>query len=433
MSMVQRLLTRRMAFAATSVLLGATLVSAGTFAKPALRGAVKQAASRSIFERRILPILQAKNPSSCSECHLSGVDLKQYIGPSEAITFASLRDQGLIDSHNPDNSRILRFIRMSRPTTSLVTQKVRAEEYKAFRDWIAAAVTEPTITNVPSLAAPRRTGPSLPVAVIRHARIDSVVASFERNIWSQEGRCMGCHRAGTPTNDEYVKKYGSRVAWFVTNSPEQTMARLVSQGDVNVSRPEESLLLLKPMNKVSHGGGLKMLYGDTGYKMFRAWLDDYAASVHGSYRSASDLPAVTKETLVNAHCALCMWGAPSEWWGQLMRADVYAWNTQDNAWAGIPIATGERRVEKDIGGRAGATNLFMFYIVPTVAAGDGSDERGPLASGRYLLKYYCDTAGTLNLDYTVPTNAEAFDQGKQEVDITWNNWNKPIQIDMAVR
>ncbi|MFP6678390.1 MAG: hypothetical protein VB878_25100 [Pirellulaceae bacterium] len=35
-----------------------------------------------LFAKRILPIFQAKNPSSCTECHLSGVDLKDYIQTS---------------------------------------------------------------------------------------------------------------------------------------------------------------------------------------------------------------------------------------------------------------------------------------------------------------------------------------------------------------
>ena len=49
--------------------------------------------SRAVFERRILPLLTAKNPSTCAECHLSGVDLKDYIRPTESETFAGLREQ----------------------------------------------------------------------------------------------------------------------------------------------------------------------------------------------------------------------------------------------------------------------------------------------------------------------------------------------------
>src|SRR5688572_3012622 len=67
---------------------------------------------REIFERRIVPIFKSPNPSSCTECHLSGVDLKNYILPSHEQTFVSLRDQGLIDFENPADSKILRLIAM---------------------------------------------------------------------------------------------------------------------------------------------------------------------------------------------------------------------------------------------------------------------------------------------------------------------------------
>ncbi len=43
-----------------------------------------------IFENRIMPIFKSPNPSSCVQCHLSAVDLKDYILPSSDATFASL-------------------------------------------------------------------------------------------------------------------------------------------------------------------------------------------------------------------------------------------------------------------------------------------------------------------------------------------------------
>ena len=59
-----------------------------------------------------MPIFRSPNPSSCTECHLAGVDLKNYILPSHKRTFVSLRDQGLIDLENPGDSKILRLIAM---------------------------------------------------------------------------------------------------------------------------------------------------------------------------------------------------------------------------------------------------------------------------------------------------------------------------------
>src|SRR4051812_21266404 len=68
--------------------------------------------AKEVFEKRLLPIFKSPNPSSCAQCHLAGVDLKNYLLPSHEDTFASLRDQGLIDLDRPEKSKILALIRM---------------------------------------------------------------------------------------------------------------------------------------------------------------------------------------------------------------------------------------------------------------------------------------------------------------------------------
>lgn len=419
---------------ATTLLAATLAVAAGLpgAAPPRTPGAAAESAtaSRAVFERRILPLLRANNPSTCSECHLSGVDLKDYIRPLEAQTFAALRDRGMLNVRRPDESRLLKFIRMSRPKTPLVTQKVRAAEYAAFHDWIVAAVKDPKLANAP--AATGRVGPAVPDSVIRHTRIDSVVASFTRNVWSQQGRCMNCHEAGAPDNDEKVKEFGARVAWFKPDSPEGTMRTLVAQGDVDVDHPDQSLILLKPLSKVPHGGGVKMLYGDAGYKMFRAWAEDYAAGVKGQYRKAADLPPAPKEALVDMKCVLAVTGGPSDWKDKSLRVDVYPWDTAKGAWAERPAATGERGMFAAGSGRPTATNLILFLIVPTGGVPGEKDRLlSGLGQGRYLLKYYCDTTGKLDKDYTLPTDSSLFYQGRQEVAAAWNSgagWGAPVPV-----
>ena len=44
-----------------------------------------------VFDKRILPIFRSPNPSSCVQCHLAGVDLKDYILPDAEKTYRSLR------------------------------------------------------------------------------------------------------------------------------------------------------------------------------------------------------------------------------------------------------------------------------------------------------------------------------------------------------
>lgn len=351
------------------------------------------------------------------------MDLKDYVRPTEAETFASLRDQGLIDLKAPDRSHILKLIRMSRPKTPLLTKQARDVEYAAFRDWIASASRNHRLIALP--AATKRARPQAPDAVIRHTRIDSVVASFERNIWSQEARCMGCHR---PNNTENIKKHGPRVAWFVPDSPEATMQRLIAQGDVNVEKPEASLLLLKPLNKVAHGGGVKMLYGDAGYKMFRAWVEDYARSVRGTYKAVTELPPPPSEVLVDLRSIMAVTNGPATWKDRLLRVDAYAWDSAQKAWSPRPVATGERQMFAEQEQQPTGTNLIMFAVLLAKQAPKGS-EAARLPSGRYLLKFYCDVAGKLNNNYTLPTNSSEFYQGQQEIEASWGGgWESPVKV-----
>src|SRR5437762_5394011 len=94
-----------------------------------------------VFEKRILPIFKSSNPSSCTQCHLANVDLKNYILPSHEKTFVSLRDQGLIDLDKPEKSKILELINMreeARAGAALIHEKMRKVEHEAFAEWIKA-------------------------------------------------------------------------------------------------------------------------------------------------------------------------------------------------------------------------------------------------------------------------------------------------------
>src|SRR2546422_7031639 len=144
--------------------------------------------SKEVFERRILPIFKSPNPSSCTECHLAGVDLKNYILPSHEKTFLSLRDQGLIDLDNPAGSKILRLIAMGGGTNqgaALISARVRDAEYSAFAEWIKVTSNDPKLRNAPKLQPVELGKPTRPNEVIRHARMDRVLLSFEENVWSQ--------------------------------------------------------------------------------------------------------------------------------------------------------------------------------------------------------------------------------------------------------
>ena len=246
-----------------------------------LNGASETVAADSpkvVFEKRILPIFKSPNPSSCTECHLANLDIKNYILSTSEKTFLSMRDQGLVDMKEPEKSRILKFISMKDPNSkpNILMTKTRDEELKAFSEWIKACCKDEALIKMPKLTQEELGGPEKPVEIVRHARKDRLLESFEQNIWAMRFRCMNCHTAGHPDSVKLQKEHGDRVTWF-KKTPAETMDYILTKTKlIDLDNPEKSLLLLKPLNEVKHGGGKKFIIGDLGYQSFRNWIEDYA-------------------------------------------------------------------------------------------------------------------------------------------------------------
>ena len=365
------------------------------------------ATSLAIFEDRILPIFQSPKPSSCSECHLSGVDLKEYLRATQTETFASLVGAGMIDTKNPDESKILRLINRIPDEPNLVTDKVRKEEYEAFRAWIRASVEDPQLLAAEGAA---HIGPEIPDEIIRHARRDRVLASFIDNIWTEVGRCAACH--SPDRNQKQVKEHGERVSWITLRDPQATLSHMVENGLIDVDDPLKSLLLMKPTTQVEHGGGQKMVVGDRTYKQFRRFIDDYAAMVNGKYRKTDQLPAQSGEVSVVTEIWFKIEGVPSKYDKLLLQADLY--RQTDSGWSEFRVATSDRLV-------FGPKNLWQHSLSLTSRRGTSSAkelESQRLRPGRYLVKLYIDQAGKLQKDFTAELGRGEF-VGQIEFESRW--------------
>lgn len=374
-----------------------------------------------VFEKRILPLFKSSNPSSCVQCHLAGVDLKNYIRPSQEQTFVSLRDQGLIDLDKPEKSKILALIQMGekdRAGAALIYQKVRAAEYAAFADWIKRSAQDPKLRALAKQQPDELAKPTRPIEVIRHARKDRVVDSFKNNIWPMRFRCMGCHTEGTAENRKLIQEHGERVTWFKASGPEATLDYLRGSKLIDVDSPEKSLLLRKPLNEVKHGGGKKFLPGDQGYKAFRAFLEDYARIVKDQYADADSLPKSDAKTLrFGCDSWLKLENTPPAWGDKLLQVQVYAWDPGTRTWEKEPIATSDRGVW-------GKGRLWQHTL--TLLAPRGSERsaawarsgRPSLPRGLYLIKVYVDQAGRLARDWQAVLGDDDC-VGQVEVQSTW--------------
>jgi cytochrome c553 len=367
--------------------------------------------SLALFQRRILPILSAKNASSCSECHLSGVDLKDYIRPTQEETFAALKGAGLIDTAKPDASKLLTFIARKPAKPSLITEKMRQEEYEAFRAWIVAAVKDPTLAK--SKATDGTIGPNLPDEVIRHARKDHVLASFIDNVWAEVGRCAACH--SPDRNQQQAKKHGEHISWIKLGDPQATLDHLREHELIDIEKPEKSLILLKPLNQVMHGGGQKIAYGDRTYKQFRKFLDDYAATLAGKYTKAEQLPAENAEVSAVTEIWFKLEGIPAEYDQLVLQVDLFRWDEKAGDWEKHRSATADRPI-------FGKGGLWQNHL--SVTAPKGSPRaaelllRPALPPGEYLAQIYIDKRHRFEKEYPAVLGDDDI-VGQVEVNSRW--------------
>jgi hypothetical protein len=371
-----------------------------------------------IFDQRIAPIFKSPNPSSCVQCHLASVDLKNYILPSAKDTFLSLRDQGLIDLDNIDKSRILGLIQMGKEeksTKAKIHQEIRKREYDAFVAWLKASAADPALRNAPKLKSEAQAKPAAPVEVIRHARKDRVLESFTNNVWSMRFRCMSCHNEGTPQNTKLEKEHGERVSWFKQGGPEETLDYLTKSKLIDVKEPENSLLLLKPLNLVKHGGGIKFEKGDQGYKAMRTFLEDYARIMGERYKNADALPKSSAFAQFGTERWIKIANTPPDWGDKVLQVNVYAWDEKAKAWEADPIATTDRKV--------GAQGKIFQHTLNLLAARDSDrarafQKRAALERGRYLVKVYVDTKGRFARDWKAILDESDY-VGQAEVTSDW--------------
>ncbi len=423
------------------------------------------ASPQEIFNQRIMPIFKSEKPSSCVQCHLSSVDLKNYISASPEETFASLRDNGLIDIKSPKESKILSLIAMGDKDldvgAKLIHEKMRKLEHDAFSSWIEACCNDSNMLSLPVLAELQRVGPSKPDAVIRHTRKSRVVDSFVRNVWSQRMRCFPCHTPNEIDSDnpkhaaalktratmkkQYPDLFPDRMDLFL-DTPEATLQSLISKSKstpknelplLNLRTPQESLLVLKPLSKlpkklesgefgpvsyaepVSHGGGLKMHPNDQSYKSFVAWIKDYSNVVGGHYASVGDLPA---DNWYASKLVLRMTDAPKDWAvGSPIQMFIHEWNESKSTWSLEPSAFTQGTVTP-----RGIVNgsLFVFRPNDPDLANRLDPEAAQLTQRKLMVKVYVDSEGKLAKDATAMLNAEDF-QGK--VELPANRWRETFR------
>lgn len=333
-----------------------------------------------IFERRVLPITKSGQGSSCTECHFGGVELANYIRADQAATFAALREEGLVDVESPEKSRLLEFIRRRPVKEDELLARVRRNEYAALHAWILAAVQDPSLLKAKSTNV--QVGTELPVEVVRYLRRDRVLDSFVENVWFELGRCVGCH--SPDKNERLVAKHGEKMSWIVPNDPAGTLQQCAERGIIDLASPAESMLVTKPSVREEHGGGPKFLVGSRSDQQFLRFLQDYASTVNGDYKSAADLPAPPPEVVALTSQHLRITGLPAHFAEKLLQVDLYCWT--DAGWAKQRVATADGPVGK----QQQWQNIVAVVAPRGSAAAREALRTRQLPAGRYLMRVYVD-------------------------------------------
>jgi hypothetical protein len=246
--------------------------------------------SLALYQERIEPLFEDDRPSTCSECHLSGLDLSLFLRPTPCETMACLIDQGLVDEADPEHSTILSWITRAKPQSELITQQIIDEEYAGFRDWIRYNVEceecADTACNFTEGGAFCESELE-PVATYDPAEADpgdcedeTLLELFTNTIYITRGRCSPCHVNNYP-EDKYEAPQWLDVQGDCESASRRTLLNIESRGLIDWQSPMDSLIIKKPLAEefggVEHGGHDKFYdpKTDVAYKNFTYFVERY--------------------------------------------------------------------------------------------------------------------------------------------------------------
>jgi hypothetical protein len=251
-----------------------------------------------LYQARIAPLLTAEQPSTCNQCHLSGIDLGIYTQADPCATMACMVEQGIVDLDDPEASLVLTWIVRAEdqgdgPNSDLITQDVIDAEHDAMLQWIeynagcGADVCAPVENPCGGTTAAKCERP--PSGIMEPPREfddpgdcseHTLEAAFSELVYPWRGRCTPCHTDawdGPPEDaPRWMNEDGCELGSLLT------MRRVVDTGLVDAANPSASLLLLKPLavadGGVEHGGHDKFAdTTDPAYIDFLRWIERWAA------------------------------------------------------------------------------------------------------------------------------------------------------------
>ncbi len=252
-----------------------------------------------MYERRIAPLLTDDRPSTCNQCHLSGVDLSVFVQATPCETMACMVERGIVDMAAPEDSLVLAWIERAVPDGGITAETI-ATEHDAMLEWIEMAATcgadmcEPVANpcgtpaqdvvecEIPPSSAPAQR----PVEDDGSCSDLTLELLWREKVYGWRGRCYPCHF------DSFDEEFDDSPAWITSGDCNlgslATLRTAERSGYIDVQDPMASPLVTKPLEEtlggIEHGGGPKMhTLDDPAYLDFVDFLRRY-----GQCKTATD-------------------------------------------------------------------------------------------------------------------------------------------------
>jgi hypothetical protein len=231
-------------------------------------------ASQGFYEKRIAPLFEEERPSSCNQCHLSGVDLAVWVQDTPCQTMACMVDEGLVDLEDPPSSLVLSWIDRAEPQSEGITSEVLAEEKQGMLEWIEREATCGACGELGDDPCGREEGEPPAVGDCDVWEGDpetfayddpgdcsdkTLEGLFQATFFPFRRRCWPCHFESHPDTIEDAPKWIG-VGDCATASL-ATYRNVTESGYIDLDDPSKSLWILKPLEVelggVEHEGGPK--------------------------------------------------------------------------------------------------------------------------------------------------------------------------------
>jgi len=144
------------------------------------------------YTRYVEPFVSGAVESSCTECHMTGIDITMYTQDTPCQTLACMVDAGVVDLDNPDQSTLLDQIRMGTTASSVFDVEDEADAFLAWFEWSSICHDE-ACGELESPCSSGTGASSTGVDPIGDCSEADLLASFWDAVIIDRARCNVCH------------------------------------------------------------------------------------------------------------------------------------------------------------------------------------------------------------------------------------------------